>query len=344
MATPATTMAGKVLEGVPHIGFHTHLCPFPGSLYAYLQFTGNPTDYDYLMGTSGASFRRLFNRDDGGNVDLSHLLERPYQQVFRALGYRWHFEPMQKEGMIAAIRKCIDRGVPVISFGIIGPPEAGLVTGYAEDGEVLYGWSYFQEDGERYYEKRAWFEAMESMLGHAWHGLLVIDERLPLRPSERATLADSLRWAIELERTQRWPNLPDHVGGLAAYDAWAAALEVDADYPPNDDKVMSTRCMIYGDQVTMLEERKSAARYLRQMSAVAPESAAALNAAADAYQAAGEHVALLWPWGYASNDESRVGLENPVTRRELAKLVRSAGAKEADGVKQLEVALAEMRA
>lgn len=340
------TTARVVLDGVPRIGYDVHLCPFPGALYAVLQYTGNPVDYAMLMGASGAAFRRLFNRDDGGNIDLSYFGEAPYRRVFAALGYRWHFVPPEKNAMRAAIKESIGRGWPAISFGMIGPPEAGLVTGFAEDGEVLYGWSYFQDghDGwtdappgrSQYYEKRGWFEGMASL---PWQGLLIIDERLPSRPADRDTLVDALGWAIELACTARWPNLPAHVGGLAAYHAWANALEVDADYPPDNDAVMGTRCMVYGDQCTMLEERKVAAQYLRGMAQVAPEAAGPLASAADAYEAAGQFMFRLWPWDYAGFMSARAGLADPVQRRELASLVRETGAKEAEGVAQLERAL-----
>jgi len=71
----------QVLENIPRVGFNIHLCPFPGSLYAYLKYVGEPGDYDYIMGTTGAAFRRLWNRDDGGNIDLSYLGETPFKSV-----------------------------------------------------------------------------------------------------------------------------------------------------------------------------------------------------------------------------------------------------------------------
>jgi hypothetical protein len=133
------TMKSKaILENVPKIGYDIHLCPFPGSLYSYLEYTGDPCDYDYIMGVTGAAFRRLWNRDDGGNVDLSYLSEAPFKHVFNALGYEYQIIPAEKDAMIKAIKESINKGRPVISFGIIGPPEAGLVAGYDQDGEVLY--------------------------------------------------------------------------------------------------------------------------------------------------------------------------------------------------------------
>jgi len=143
--------------------------------------------------------------------------------------------------------------------------------------------------------------------------------------------------------------LPDHIGGLAAYDAWADALEVDADYPPGNAEVLGVRVMVYGDQCTMLYERHSAAGYLRQMtggsssSAVAPEVADDLNAAAALYDETADHVQKLWPWGHDMGQVAQQGLSEANARREFAAHVRAAKAKEAEAVAHLERALAKLR-
>ena len=334
-----------ILENVPRLGFEVneHLCPFPGSLYAYLQYTGAPQDYDYLMGITGAAFYRFWNRDDGGNIDLSNLGDEPFRRIFDALGYAWHKVPAEKEAMIQAIKASLAQGRPAISFGIVGPPEAGLVTGYAEDGAVVYGWSYFQEPSEHYYEKRDWFETMDK---NGDKGLIIVGDKLPTHPAPRDVLIRSLEWAITLERTAHWPTCPDHAAGLAAFDAWADALEVDADYPADNAEVLETRVMVHGDQSTILYERCSAARYLRKMAEVAPETAAPLTAAAALYDAASEPgAAKLWPWGYLdpSDPKAQQGIANPATRREMAGLIRASRAKEAEAVEHLEAALAILR-
>ena len=156
--------ARVILADVPRIGFDIHMCPFPGALFALLKYIGDPCDYDYLMGVTGAAFRRLWNRDDGGNVDLSYFGDAPFQRVFDALGYEWRSCPIEQQAMLAGIKESLSRGVPAISFGIIGPPEAGLVTGYDRDGETLFGWSYFQEQRENCYEKSGWFQRWSGRL------------------------------------------------------------------------------------------------------------------------------------------------------------------------------------
>ena len=328
-----------VLESVPRVGYDTHMCPFPGALYAYLTYTGDPQDYDYLMGVTGAAFRRFWNRDDGGNIDLSYLGDKPFQRVFDALGYEWCQVPAEEEAMLQAIKASLAQGRPAISFGIIGPPEAGLVTGYAKDGAVLYGWSYFQEQREHYYEQRDWFETMDKNAGK---GLILVGDKLPSRPTAREVLVASLRWVLDLEHTVYRPNLPDHLAGLAAYDGWADALEMDADYPPDEPETMGIRIMIYGDQCVMLDERHEGARFLRRMKAAAPEAASHLEDAAALYDEVGDRVTPLWPWPIDPHAGAMQALADARIRRELAGHVRAAKAKEAQAVEHLERALTEL--
>ncbi len=337
--TKVSTGPGRaVLEGVPKIGYHIRLCPFPGSLMACMEYLGTPSEYDYLMGVTGAAFRRLFERDDGGNVDLMYLAPEPHRRAFEALGYACRTVPVEKAAMIAAVKESIAKGVPVISFGIIGPPEAGIVAGYDKDGEVLIGYSYFQDASiAGYYEQPGWFEKTE----RGAYGLIVIGERVK-RPAERAILASSLEWAVNLARTAKRRERPCHASGLAAYGAWADAFEVDADYPKDDTKVLATRVMVHGDQAVMLEERRNAAAYLRSMVEVAPEAAESLTAAAACYDQVVDLMPVVWLWGGNMGPEVGQALVDRQTRQGIAKAIRAAGEKEAQAVGHLEKALAAL--
>ncbi len=258
-----------------------------------------------LMGVTGAAFRRLWNRDDGGNVDLMYLAPEPHQRAAQALNYELWPVPRDRDRMVQAIKDNIAKGRPLIEFGIIGPPEAALVTGYDQGGDAVIGWSYFQNDPHfgadvtfepsGYYRRADWFSKMDRGGPNAL--IVVGDKNRWPGPSQREVLVSTLKWAIDLERTSRRPSLPDHVSGLAAYEAWARGLEVDADYPKGDPQVMGTRAMIHGDQCVMLEERHSAARFLRKMAEVAPEAAEPMQAAADLYDQAADEGKHVWPWG-----------------------------------------------
>ncbi len=339
------TTSSLVLEHVPRLGFDIFMSPFPGSLHTLLTYLDEPVDYDMIMGFTGACFRRLWNRDDGGNVDLSYLGDEPFRRVFWALGYDWEKIPVEKAAMIDGIKRSLAQGKPAISFGILGPPEAGLVAGFDEDGEVLRGWSYFQDWPEHeqprdaYYTKRDWFETLD---GNAGKGLILLGARRP-RPDPRELLKSALEWAIDLETRGTRPGLPNHVAGLAAYNAWADALEVDADYPADDPQVLGVRVMVHGDQCTMSCERHNAAGFLRKMVGTVPdlpvETVEHLQAAADLYDA-DDRMSVLWPWGYDMGEDAQRGLAQPDARRQIAAEIRGVAEREAEAVAHLERALA----
>ncbi|HEY3284842.1 MAG TPA: M56 family metallopeptidase [Armatimonadota bacterium] len=338
-----------VLEKVPEIGYNLHLNPFSGTLYSLLQYVKEPVPYEMLMGVTGAAFRRTWDRDDGGNVDLMYFAPEPDRRAFRYLNYDYkRVDHADKAGMIAAIQESIARGMPVISFGIIGPPEAGLITGYSKGGEVLHGYSYFQWDkSQGYYEMPNWFEPMSK----EGQGLIVVTgKRKTPPPSVKQTLISSLEWAVKLSRAKHLKEVTgpnrngDHLNGLAAYDGWADGLEKDADYPSGKEKVLATRVMVHCDQCTMLHERHEAAKYLRRMAEAAPEAAKELKAAADLYDQAASEGETLWPFkSPMESRETQEELAKPALRHAMAKHIRAARDKETQALAHVEAALALLK-
>jgi len=103
------------------------------------------------------------------------------------------------------------------------------------------------------------------------------------------------------------------------------------------------RQMVRGDQVVMLEERHSAACYLRQMAKNVPEAAERLNAAAALYDQVADRVWDVWLWGASMGQDAQQGPAEPQNRRAFAKHLRAAKAIEAQAVEYLERALAALR-
>jgi hypothetical protein len=132
------------------------------------------------------------------------------------------------------------------------------------------------------------------------------------------------------------PGLPNHASGLAAYDAWADGLEVGADFPLDDAKVLETRAMVHCDQCVMLHDRLSAAGFLRQMAMAVPEVADHLDAAAILYEEAAGFGGRLWRWGQWTDATTQQESAQADSRHRMAVSIRAARDKEAEAAAQLD--------
>lgn len=346
--TPAD-QPSKILEGVPRIYWDTAPCLcFVGSVVSSLQYLGEDVTGDYAMGVSGGAFKDFWIPPwDGGNCDLLQIGDEPIRRTFAALGYDYTLirmpdgaAPAQvKDGLQPLIVSQIDAGKPVIAIGVVGPPEACVITGYEQGGDVLRGWSYFQESREKYFRSDSWFENC--------YGIILIGEKTGA-PSAHQVLQDSLEWAIALTRVPEHPResvtKPRLISGIAAYEAMAQALEREEEwqFTLDDAETMQLRCFaISNDGVHLLQcERGVAARFLDTMAEQGLPGADELRKAAAIYR---QEVTILAdasklaPFSFAPEEERRKLLD-PDHRRELARLVREAKACEESAVQHLELA------
>jgi hypothetical protein len=238
-------------NGVPRPGYHVedrrwkfHFSPWAGCLTACMAFLGEEYSYHHIVGTSGMGFRLLWNSSewDPGNVGDLHMgSAEPYRRVFESVGYAHellyngaHFgdavdflgpsrdREAFRSRIVASIR---DAGHPAIAWGVVGPPEGCVLAGYDEGGEVLIGWSFFQDrppefpeqdfEPSGYFRKRDWFK-------HTLGLVLIGDkqEKPPLSEIYRGVL----EWALQVVRT---PIAHKHYNGLRAYEGWAEFMRRD---------------------------------------------------------------------------------------------------------------------
>jgi hypothetical protein len=309
-----------VLEGVPRVAFQAEpgrdaeTNPFPSCLRACLEYLGDDLGYReftwqgstwrqsltyvYLMGTTGAAFRLAWRPGwHMDNVEIMYMSDEPsapFDRAFEAIGYDYEFlvpeqgrdnERYWRARIIESIR---DRGCPVLGFGVVGPPECCLITGYDEGGDVLIGLSFFQVFPEfsadlefepsGYFRKRDWFKDTQSPL--------VIGEKIE-RPPLGEVYRMALHWALQVVRT---PQTTIYGGtrhnGLAAYTAWADHLAQDDEFPTGDLGALQERYLVHNDAVGLVAEgRMYGACFLRQMADREPAMAKDLWAAAACYEA-----------------------------------------------------------
>ena len=354
--------------------------PFPSCLSACLKTMG--VDFGYrkihmhnmdwrlnnayvtIMGASGGAVRLIWNpgKWDGSNVDLILMAADPlesYRRAFEAVGYecdiignaevRHEADPTRKfferhenhdafrDRIINSIR---EKGRPVIAMGVVGPPECCVISGYDEEGEVLIGWSYFQEfpelaggiefESSGYFRKRDWFRNTP--------GIILIGEKRA-RPPKSEWYRKALERAIEIART---PEVHGRKSGLAAYDAWAADLRRDEDFPADDLAILNARMIAHDDAMhTVAEGRWYGAQFLKQIAEDEPLLAENLSVAAARYE---EVHQMIWQgWGLVGGlgrtDEQVKKLAEPDVRRQLAPLILKAKETDAQAVEFIEKAL-----
>ena len=171
--------------------------------------------YEYLLGASGAAFRvQMAHPDWCPSAACAGPGFNCIPGAMRATGYRLtsvdvKHAPNLQEAIAKArprVVESIDRGVPAIFIS----EEAGLVVGYRTDGQRILR-PYEAEDG--YVDTDDW----------PWIMGIVEPEDLP--PARRETVAESLRLAVKLAKTERFGN---YLSGLAALEHWADALLDDS--------------------------------------------------------------------------------------------------------------------
>ena len=124
------------------VNMGTSCVSFCSAMWSAMKSLNNIYSVDYLMGVSGGAFFHFWNIDFGDNCDLSIIGPTIYEKTFYALGYKYIYIPLtgQEDFCRQRIKESIDRGIPVLARGIIGPiTRYCVITGYADDGLTVSG-------------------------------------------------------------------------------------------------------------------------------------------------------------------------------------------------------------
>ena len=275
------------IEGVRQVTWDTgEMCEFASCLVVALQALGEDISYEYVMGTSGVAFRFTINpgQFDFGNYSIYSVspdCEDPIRRAIEAAGYGYRsYARGDRAEDRARILASIDQGVAVPAYPVVGPSNYSVVTGYDEGGEVLLGWSTFQNipddhdippDTTGYFRKPGWHDNLT--------GYIILGEKQARRPL-RAVYLDALRWAVCLART---PQMGIKNTGLEGLRVWADEMTQDAYYPKEDINLLSWRYLATTLNITQLRDHESAEPFLRQVAVDVPDFAPELTLAAGCY-------------------------------------------------------------
>ena len=217
---------------------------FPSCMRSAMAALGEDPAFDFAFfaGVTGDFFTQIWGEprwqynDSYSSVCKDSQL--PIRAAFDACGYDYEYVPREamqsnKAAWVRKIVASIDKGLPVLTFGIVGPPVCSIICGYAEDGEVLIGWSQFTDEikadepmdqvpAENYFQVRDGLD--ES------YALIFIGGK-----KECPAIAESLRQSIL--NIPQWASMPPEKRedrqiyfGQPAFEAWADSLLRDEDF------------------------------------------------------------------------------------------------------------------
>ena len=274
----------KILHGVPKAfyGAFGGITPFPICLKSVSDYLGDPLDYMFGIVACGGAFRLTWDTTDwnGGNVDIAHAyndFETPFRNGITALGrdfkMLWRADNAwnhpgngTKEDFKTFITEQIDKEKPVISFGPIGPAEAGILTGYRDGGDTLLGWSLFQWD-EKTFNEDGYFTTNKWWDEGDFFGAMSLGAVAAPRVDD-ATIIKNAITVLQGRQDGKYAK------GIAAYDAWKKSLlEAEAkDFEIIPDWGQCIAMMCQGDATDcLIDGRKNAHLYFKALADKHPE-------------------------------------------------------------------------
>ncbi len=332
----------NILDGVEDVDWRKGSICFCGSVVACMRFLHEDVTYDFVAAVSGGAFHMQWKWAPDNCAPEVTLGEEFIRRTFQALGYEYtrveDFEKTAPESREELWRQRIidniNNGRPVLARGVVGPPEYSVIAGYAQEGDVLLGRSYFYKDSKGYFRQADWYKDC--------FGFIEIGRKVTATPRTQI-IRDTLEWALDLAHA---PERNERKTGLAGYDAWAAALECDEDFPEGDLETLTFRCMAStNDGFGYLSDtRRAAGGFLNSIADETGEAANDLKAAASLYAEEAKLLCQGWeqsPSSFAPEQE-RLKIADRKFRLKLSGIVREAGLNERQAVEHLEHAFRKL--
>jgi len=348
LVLPDVARVGRRLGG----GRNPERIPFPSCLAACLRYIGDyypwvpvrehsmdgRLNYSYIrtMGVTGMAFGLLWGPGwSPGNAGLmsiadpDEIIDRAFRSAGRSYEAVWTSgKPADSDVLRRTLLESLESGRPVLAFGVIGPPECCVITGYDCEQDAVIGWSFYQDDPQFAqdveYEPNGCFYVRNWTANTA--GLITIGGKMDVNAGQ-LDLAQSalpiLNWALHVVHT---PDAHGRKSGLAAYSAWAEQLVHDSAFAFYDEQLLRQRYAVHDSAVDIVAEcRWTASHFLTLTAGAVPELSAPLLVAAEYYRR--EYSLMLRIWslvGGRADSEAHIRFADPAVRRRIAGIISSA--------------------
>ncbi len=337
-----------VLYGVSKVEYGPNGCtPYPMCLKSCANYLGQDVSLDFSMVATGAAFRLTWDTTswNGGNVDVIHTFDNPekiYKLGVEALGRDFQIitrtntlcdvkfistnNSDKKSDFVRFIKNQIDKGFPCIALGIIGPPEACIITGYRESGETLLGWNFFQDatefatvvkiDESGYFISDKWWENNDTI------AVISLGEKDKPLISYKAIIENAIEvmtGRLDMKSGKAFTK------GVMAYDAWKKAILNDSDFPANAIfPILAERLMCQGDAMDcLMDGRHNAAMFMKKLSGELTEHTETCKKIEEQFT---KITSIIWRMadlmgGYARDEKQMRNFAKSEVRRQIAALI-----------------------
>jgi hypothetical protein len=269
------------------------------------------TEYDWLMGASGAAFDVTIDLDGFDPLAATPRDPETMASAARAAHVRLDDVPPPYDDDLrdlvgSRIREAVDDKLPPLVRGAVGPPEYGLIVGYVDDDRYLV---------------RTFFDKSDKPSEIGWPDFIDADHGGPV----------FLDRAPETERA---------AGSESALAGWATALRDDARW--TDTKHAGTAAFSdHAMRIVLADKRRAAARFLRGLRSLFATPGGDLLRAAESY---GYVVEALEKLGTKPFDASvAMRFMDPGHRRGIAKALETVLGHEKEAHDALRAARATIR-
>lgn len=292
-------------------------------------------DYDFLffVGVTGDLFMQIWNEPKWQYNDSYSTVCRdsqvPIKAAFDACGYEYEYiygEEIQKSKpeYIRKIVESIDKGLPVLTFGIVGPPICSIICGYDENGDTLIGWSQFTDESKEdnpsdLVTSKEYFQVRNGLDRST---ALIFFTKKKNTPSIAESIKNSI---LNIPKLASLPSENNRYFARRAFEAWADSLLCDEYF--QNESMLGSPLDTYGSCIVMLGTNMHfMQKYLERALESCPELSEQIHKLKQAYEKENEALQRLidFQGGYFF-DADRNAILNKDYRIQLAEIIRQVG-------------------
>lgn len=242
-------------------------CSWAAALTAALQAMRMNTDYDEVMGVSGACYRLAFCSPGWDYSSVDGLVAYDYAMPgFAAFGFTpeqyGHIEKSDRAKHRQKIMKELRDNMPVLGINLRVAHEWGVICGYAKDGEDLFcRTKYDMEIYERDNFIKGDINPYDYLYVDNWPFLICYFNQKRMPPTSKENLISSLKVFADCVKK---PSEGGYYMGFKAYEVWASDLRDDRFYDICGDEMIARRFSVNQFcSLALFDARRSACSYLK---------------------------------------------------------------------------------